>query len=123
MGKPKIKRKESEESMAQRSMAIDIFDQALDAYQGVEPVVSLSYDDYSIYIGLHDTLPALREEIKADKREMIALGNRGQFITIKEWEDRFNRLDLSDRSLIVDSAIMKRLIGLPEDEADGCTRA
>jgi hypothetical protein len=116
MGKPKIKRKESEESMVQRSMALDIFDRALDAYQGVEPVVSLSYDDYSIYISLHDTLPALREEIKADKREMIAFGNRGMFITIKEWEDRFNRLDLSDRSLIADSTIMKRLCDLPEED-------
>ena len=117
MKAPKAKRKkESAASMEQRSMALDLFEQALEAYQGVEPVVSLSYDRYSVYIDVHDTLPALREEIAADKRKLAYLGNRSQPITTKEWEDKFNKLDLSDRSLLVDSAITRKLHNLPEPE-------
>ncbi|MGA2225595.1 MAG: hypothetical protein ABSH41_14265 [Syntrophobacteraceae bacterium] len=115
--KPKSRRsKESKASKTQRVMGLDLFEQTVCAVDTREPVASLSYDDNSIYLDLHATLPALKEEIAKDGRQLVYLGNRGQPVTTKEWEAQFEALDLSNRSLLMDSAIARKLYDLPEPE-------
>lgn len=116
--KPKSRRKESKASKTQRDMAFDLFGQAVCVVDTREPVVSLSYDDYSVYLDLHPTLPALREELAKEGRQVVFLGNRSQPITTREWEADYKKLDLSDRSFLVAKAVMRLLYVMPDADAE-----
>jgi hypothetical protein len=108
--KPKVKTRESKASKIVRDMIIDIFEQAVEDIDTVEPIVVLSYDGYTINIDLCDTLPELRQQMK-EGLKAFAFGNKSRIWRVAETYDEFAKMDLTDVALLVCNEYLERVYG------------
>jgi hypothetical protein len=106
--KLKIKKRESKESKIVRDMITDIFEQAVEVIDTVEPIVVLSYDGYTINIDLCDTLPELRQRME-EGLKAFALGNKSRILRVAETYDEFAKMDLTDVALLVCNELMGKI--------------